>query len=205
MAILKAMPAVLAALLATAGAGAAELSGRVSYADGLYTYTYELSASDTPVIEVLVLVNSTAGRYSLVPLASTSPTGWNQATYGGFMLDGTYSQYVTWWGWGTREASGTAPVSGFSFTTAAAPAAAPVAITYALFSPEYTGGPTAYPNFFLGSIVAPDFLLPADPPSGAIPEPATYGMMLAGLALLGVVAARRQKEQNDARRDRSPL
>jgi hypothetical protein len=32
----------------------------------------------------------------------------------------------------------------------------------------------------------------------AVPEPETYGMMLGGLGLLGVVAARRQRKQKDA-------
>lgn len=194
MAIVKAISVVLATLLTMARVDAAELSGSVAYADGLYTYTYELSASDTPVTEVLVLVNSTAARYSLTPQSSTSPAGWYQATYGGFMLDATYSTYVTWWGWGNQTATGTAPISGFSFTTAAAPAANPVSLTYALFSPNYTGGPAAYPNFFLGSVVAPDFLLAEEPPVTSIPEPATYGMMLLGLGLLGIVVKARQRK-----------
>ena len=189
---MKKILAAIFAVVASSSAVAAELTGSVNFANGLYTYTYELSASDTPVTEVLVLVNSTAARYSLAPASSTSPAGWVQQTYGGYALDATYNHYVTWFGWDTQS-PGTAPVSGFSFTTAAAPATSPVPITYALFSPTYTGGPAAYPNFFLGSVVAPDFLLPDDPVPSTVPEPETYAMLLAGLGLMGLVVRCRKQ------------
>jgi hypothetical protein len=41
-------------------------------------------------------------------------------------------------------------------------------------------------------------LLPADPQPSAIPEPAAYGMMLPGLALLGVAARTRQTKHVEA-------
>lgn len=188
---MKHLLATLVVALASLTAGAADLTGSVSFANGLYTYNYELSASVTPVTEVLVLVNSTAARYSLYPLSTTDPTGWFHGTAGGRVLDGTDSHYVTWWGWFT-ESAGASPVTGFSFTTTVAPAVNPSSITYALFSPEYTGGSAAYPNFFVGSVVAPDFLLPEEPPVLTIPEPETYIMLLAGLGLLGAMARRKR-------------
>jgi len=179
-------------LLSSINVQAADLTGSVSFGNGLYTYSYELSASDTPVTEVLVLVNSTAARYSLAPLSSTTPAGWYQATFGGRSLDGVSDSYVTWWGWG-NQAAGTAAVTGFSFTTTAAPAANPVAVTYALFSPAYTGGPPQHRDFFLGSVIAPDFLLPDEPPPSTVPEADTYAMLLAGLGLIGAIGRRRAK------------
>jgi hypothetical protein len=96
---------------------------------------------------------------------------------------------VTYFGWDSQIGPTVNPVSGFSFTTSAPPAAQPVPITYMLYSPAYQGGPGVLENFYLGSVVAPDFLTP----SAVIPEPETYAMLLAGLVLVGGLARRRKQ------------
>jgi hypothetical protein len=176
----------LLTVLASISSHAADLTGSVTFENGLYTYSYELSASDTPISQVLVLVNSTSGIYELAPVSSTSPAGWVQNTQVGIDPNGTGD--VTYFGWDSLIGPTANPVSGFSFTTSAAPAAHPVLITYLLFSPTYQGTPGRLENFYLGSVVAPDFLIPR----AVIPEPETYAMLLAGLGLMALVARRRQ-------------
>jgi hypothetical protein len=175
MHLLQKWLAVLGTILAlTAPARGAELIGSVSYADGLYTYSYELIPSGFEITEVLVLVNSEVGNFDLMPVSGTSPPGWGRATYVGVDFNGQ-SDSVTYFGWG--GAGTLTALSGFSFTTSAAPAAQPAAITYALFAPTYTGGPAVAPGFYVGSVVAPDL-------RAVVPEPQVYGMLFAGLALI---------------------
>lgn len=164
---------------------AAELTGSVSFANGLYTYTYELSATATPVTEISVLVDSVTNTHDLHPLSSTSPDGWIQVTSVGVNPNDLFQNTATYFAWQLLGSGGTAAVSGFSFTTYAAPAANPVPLTYMLFSPGYNGGPAGLPNFFVGSVVAPDFLI-----AQSVPEPETYAMLLAGLALVGALASK---------------
>lgn len=164
------------------GASAADLKGTVSFENGLYTYSYELSASEYPVEEVLVLVKSNGATFDLHPISFTSPGAWIFNTYVGVNPnhDDLFPP-VTYFGWGLIGSSDTNAVSGFSFTTDAPPAANPVPITYMLFAPGYQGGRPPLDAFYLGSVVAPDFLVVPPP----VPEPRTYAMLLAGLGLVG--------------------
>ena len=178
--------AAIVILFASLNIWAADLTGNVTFANGRYTYSYELSASDTPVSQVLVLIDSISELYDLIPLSTTSPAGWIHNTSVGVNPNGGYG--ATYFGWDFLGAPGTAPVSGFSFTTYAAPAAQPVPITYMLYSPSYNGGPGNLQNFYLGSVVAPDFLTVL-----SVPEPESYALLLAGLGLVGALARRKSK------------
>lgn len=179
------------AFLTGFSAFAAELTGTVSFENGLYTYTYELSASEYPVTEVLVLVKSNGANYDLRPSSFTSPANWVFNTYAG--ANPNYEDLTpaaTYFGWGLFGVGETNAVSGFSFTTDTAPAANPLPITYMLFAPDYRGGRPPIESFYLGFVVAPDFLAVQPPP---VPEPQMYVLLLAGLGLLGY-AAKRKKE-----------
>ena len=181
----------LIAFFACFSASAADLTGTVSFENGLYTYSYELSASDFPVTEVLVLIKSNGANFDLRPISSTSPANWVFNTYAG--VNPNYENLTpaaTYFGWGLNGVGETNATSGFSFTTDAAPAANPLPITYMLFAPAYQGGRPPIESFYLGSVVAPDFLAVQPPP---VPEPEMYAMLLAGLCLLGY-AAKRNKE-----------
>ena len=184
---MKIIFAAILAIVASFGARAAELNGSVTFANDLYVYNYELSASDTPISQVLILVNSTSGIFELAPISSTSPAGWIQNTQVG--IDPNSTGNVTYFVWESMLGPTANPVSGFSFMTNAPPASSPVPITYMLFSPTFQGGPGPLENFYLGSVVVPDFLVPL----AVIPEPQTYAMLLAGLCLIGVVARRRER------------
>ena len=174
------------------GTSAADLTGTVSFKDGLYTYSYELSASDYVVSEVLVMIRSNGGDFDLHPISFTSPDNWAFNTYVG--VNPNYADLIpaaTYFGWGLRSPGSTSAVSGFSFTTDAPPAAAPLPITYMLFAPEYQGGRPPIESFYLGSVLAPDSL--AVLPPSPVPEPQMYVMLLAGIGLLGYAAKRKAK------------
>ena len=166
------------------GASAADLKGTVSFENGLYTYSYELSASEFPVAEVLVLVKSNDASFDLHPISFTSPGAWIFNTYVGANPNSEdILPPVTYFGWGLNGPGDTNAVSGFSFTTDAPPAANPVPLTYMLFAPGYQSG-HPHPlleSFYLGSVVAPDFLVVPPP----VPELQTYVMLLAGLGMVG--------------------
>lgn len=166
------------------GASAADLKGTVSFENGLYTYSYELSASDYPVVQVLVLVKSNDAIFDLHPISFTTPRSWIFSTQiGANPNSADILPAVTYFGWELYGPGDTNAVSGFSFTTDAPPAANPVPLTYMLFAPGYQSG-HPHPlleNFYLGSVVVPDFLVLPPP----VPEPQTYAMLLAGLGLVG--------------------
>jgi hypothetical protein len=183
---MKKILAAIFTIVASSSAMASELTGRVTFESGLYTYSYELSASDTPVTEVLVLVNSIGGDFDIHPVAGTSPNDWQLATYVGVNPNNN-GFGATYFGWGNISNMIVGPITGFSFTTTAPPASQPVPITYMLYSPLYHGGPGILESFYLGSVVAPDFLIPE-----AVPEPETYAMLLAGLGLVGFAARRKR-------------
>lgn len=184
---MKKILVAMLAFFAVLNASAVELTGNVTFANGLYTYSYQLSESETPIHEVLVMVNSTSVQYDLKPASVTTPTGWMFHTYGG-SVPNDVNAGATYFGWDIVVPAGTAPVSGFSFTTHAPPAAQPLPLTYMLYSPTYNGGPGYLEDFYLGSVVAPDFLI-----AQAVPEPESYVMLLAGLGLVGALARRSRR------------
>ncbi len=174
-------------------ARATDVTSQVSFTNGLYTYSYEVSSVDMPSIEFLVMVNSIGGDFDIKPTSTTNPAGAQFNVYAGINFNNTLG--ATYWGWEVPLAPGV-PVTGFSFTTPEAPAANPLPVTYAIFSPTYTGGPVNFPGFYVGSVVAPDFLIvPPTPPARPIPEPSTYVMLLGGLGLIGLIAYRREKHR----------
>ena len=62
---------------------AATLTGSVTFSNGLYTYSYEISNAVEPVRQVLILVNSLGYDDTSLPIATTSPDGWTFYLYGG--------------------------------------------------------------------------------------------------------------------------
>ncbi|MDH0865856.1 hypothetical protein [Mitsuaria sp. GD03876] len=199
------MRATAASVLATAfllapmtPAPAATLSGSVSFNNGLYTYSYTLSASDLPVTQVLVMFNSLGfTSWDLFPVSSTSPAGCQFNLYSGPLMGqppGSEFKSASYWGWGCPF-NGTEALSGFSFTTTHAPAANPYPYNYNLYVPGYTGGQPPWESTQVGQVVAPDLLLVP-----TIPEPAIALYFLAGLAGLGCVRWSAQKSGRPSRR-----
>ncbi|QWF69526.1 hypothetical protein KEF85_09045 [Methylomonas paludis] len=176
-------------------AQATVLTGSVSFNAGLYTYSYQLSASPTPVTEVSVLIDSTNANWNLTPVSTTNPNGWNFFTTGGLFPDGQYDHYVTYWTWQlwpTPSNSATDAVSGFSFTTPQAPATTQAfSYSYFLYSP-YSDLPNQG-SFYNGNVVGPDFL--GVSPPAPIPEPATPMLFaVSGIMLWQIMS--RQKNLN---------
>lgn len=184
---------VAAASCALAGVPAARadlLAGSVSYnpGNGLYTYSYTWNGQGGATLDINLFVGPGGGP---VPhLASvTSPNGWH---FDGSALaeDGWHSQWTVN---STTDAAALAgqkdvPVSGFSFTTAAAPraltAGAPdysatfVPWSDARFAPPGQAG-TNFIGADSGQVVIPDFgvtIASAD----AAPEPSAIVLGVIG-------------------------
>lgn len=164
----------------------ASLTGNVSFANGLYTYSYVLDDPNLEVYEVFVLVNShqAYGESGFPPAANNAPTGWNFGVYYGAYMGADPPQHhnapIVLWGWGVNQARLPGNNVLFSFSTDRAPSTALMDVTYELYAPTYTGGPPDGTNFYVGQVVAPDFRsIPLTP---LVPEPSTGGLMLLGLA-----------------------
>lgn len=179
----------------------ASLAGSVSFANGLYTYSYVLDDPDLEVYEVFVVVNShqAYGETGFPPAAHNAPTGWNFGVYyGGYMGDDPPQHHnapIVLWGWGVNQARLPGNNVVFSVSTDRAPSTALMDVTYELYAPSYTGGPPNGTNFYVGQVVAPDFRsIPLTPP---VPETSSGGLMLLGLA--GWLAHRALRARASAR------
>lgn len=152
---LRPMLAALALLASPLTALAdASLTGSVSFANGLYTYSYVLDDPNLEVYEVFVVVNShqANGESGFPPAAYNAPTGWNFGVYyGGYMGDDPPQHHnapVVLWGWGVNQARLPGNNVMFNFSTDRAPSTDLMDVTYELYAPTYIGGPPDGTNFY---------------------------------------------------------
>lgn len=175
------------------------LSGEVTFdsQSSLYTYTYTLdtTALTSNTIEVGVLQN-VALNYGPPPVSHTQPSSdWIFATSGGGLQNsGDSNIFGSFWQWTHNYFAPSASNTGllvFSVTTTRGANTSP-ANNYFIFDGGATTGPAENPGFFeVGHIVGPEFVNIPLPPVSSVPEPQAYPMLVAGLALLGLLSSRR--------------
>jgi len=165
------------------------LSGTDSFdiSTGLYTYSYILnnSGGTEGVNELAILVASPNKNFSLVPNAHSSPAGWDFLTaISGNIENPPVNEVGTFWRWfqGGSGLSVGNVLSGFSFSTTAAPTSS-TSNNYFLYSSSLTGGPPGLNGVFeFGHVVAP----------ALVPEPASTYLLGLGLAAFSVMGLRRR-------------
>ena len=159
------------------------LSASVSFnpTTDLYTYSYAINNASGPaaIDELAVLVDTASLNFHLFPNAYSSPPGWSLATaVSGSTALPPVDEYGTFWEWVGRPVPVGSSLSGFSFTTAAAPTTS-TANDYFLFSPTFSGGPLCCQGIVAyGNVVAPNL------DDVASPEPASILLFLIGLSPL---------------------
>jgi hypothetical protein len=211
MSTFKRFPAVINVFLAMGASFALStaqaapiLSGSASFDAGTNLYTYQYTIDNTfgttGIFAFALMVDST--RATPPSVAHTEPTNWSLAwgqphqtiAAPPYSIAGTVFAWTT--GQWNEILTGNV-LSGFSFTSSVAPSVSQTNNYWLAGSEIGNGQIPESPNLLLvewGRVVAPDFLGTNGGPVGAIPEPATYAMLLAGLGLLGWHARRRKLE-----------
>ena len=182
----KVLTAVILLFLAYPADASILLSSVVSSSNGLFTYNYSIdnTAGSIPVDELAIVVARPPNQPDLTPvppISFTSPAGW----FFEIGFGGTDPVSGGIWAW---QASQTAqavqpgsPLSGFSFTTDAAPTLSTLE-NYFFLSDRFD-------RIQVGNISAPEVAI-AHP----VPEPSTWAMMLLGFAGVGFMAYRRKSK-----------
>lgn len=182
------------------------LTGDVSFDDltNLYTYTYQLDTSQLSgqTIEVGILQNLGFDFTEPTPTSFTKPdSDWGFGiSVGGLRNSGAQNIEGSFWMWVTTSfvPSSTNGLLQFSFTTERG-VNTTLANNYFIFSSGGTTGPAENSGFIeVGHIVGPEFVNINEVPVTAVPENETYMMMVAGLAVIGLIA-KHQKGRDKGR------
>lgn len=169
------------------------LSGTVSQSGSLYTYSYALddTSGPGPIDELNVRVNSLSAdlAYLPQPVNTTSPPGSSfRLAFSGSIGNPPYNEYGGFYAWGVPDLAVGQTLSGFSFTTTAAPA--PGGNKYFLFCPSDCGAVGADGGIVeYGFIVAPDFRLGPPP----VPEPNFFWPVVLFIGGIVTTAIRRRR------------
>lgn len=172
------------------------LTGDVSFDDltDLYTYTYQLDTSQLTgqTIEVGILQNLGFHFTEPNPVSFTKPgDDWGFGiAVGGLRNSGEQNIEGSFWMWVTTSFVPNAAndLLQLSFTTERGVNTSS-ANNYFIFSSGGTTGPAENPGFIeVGHIVGPEFVTINEVPVTPVPENDSYAMMVAGLAVIGLMA-----------------
>jgi PEP-CTERM motif len=190
------MMAMTVLVLSMPAAQADLLSGTVAYdlQTHLYTYSYKVDqGAGFLASQLSIMVAPPASNTNAIPqpVATTSPNGWY---FGASEVNFTFTAHGVYWSWSGNQTLRGTPISGFSFTTPAAPAVlSPGTNNYVyVYGPVRGGLGTVTPDYLvdhMGQVVAPG--LDTARPAAQTPEPST--LLLGGLGCLILPFVRRQR------------